>query len=100
MIFKNQTKALLDSKSKVNIISQAFIIELGLKIRKTNIDTQKNNSTTLKIYRIIVSIFSISDKDDREKIFEKNFLLADIKLDIVVEILFVTISNTNVNFQA
>ncbi len=30
--FKNQTKALLDSKSKVNVINQAFAFQLDPKI--------------------------------------------------------------------
>ena len=32
MTFKDQIKALLDSKSKINLISQAFIAQLGFKI--------------------------------------------------------------------
>ncbi len=35
--FKDQTEALLDSKSEVNAMSQAFVQQLGLKIRKTNV---------------------------------------------------------------
>lgn len=37
--FKDQTKALLDLKSKVNKMSQVFTLQLGFKIRKTNIGT-------------------------------------------------------------
>ncbi len=37
IIFKDQTEALLDSETKVNIISQAFAQQLGLKICKTNV---------------------------------------------------------------
>ncbi len=40
------------------------------------------------------------DKDGREKFFEKNFLLANVKLDIVLEIPFLTMSNVDVDFQA
>ncbi len=35
--FKDQINALLDSGSEVNAISQAFVQQLGLKIRKTNL---------------------------------------------------------------
>ncbi len=35
--FKDQTKVLLDSGSKVNAMIQAFAKQLGLKIRKTNV---------------------------------------------------------------
>ena len=54
----------------------------------------------MKTYEIVVFIFSISDKNGREMFFEKSFLLADVKLDIVLEIPFLTMSNTDIDFQA
>ena len=78
----------------------AFSSQLDLKIQKTNVETQKIDNTILKIYEMIVSIFSILDKDSRERFFEKSFLLANVKPDIVLGIPFLTISNINVDFQA
>ncbi len=65
--FKDQTKALLDSKSEVNTMSQTFAQQLGLKICKTNVGVQKIDGTTLEIYKIVVSTFSVLDKDGRER---------------------------------
>ena len=45
---------------------------------------------------MIVSNFFVFNKDSRERFFEKNFLLANIKLDIVLEMLFLTLNNANV----
>ena len=98
--FKNQTKALLDSKSEVNAMSQAFAYQLGLTIRKTNIKTQKIDGTTLETYKMVVSTFFVLDKDGRERFFEESFLLADVKPEIVLGMLFLTINNANVDFQA
>ncbi len=98
--FKDQTQALLDSGSKVNIMSQAFEQQLGLKIRKTNVGAQKINGTILETYGMVVSTFSVSDKDRRERFFEESFLLADISPDIVLGMPFLTMNNTDVNFQA
>ncbi len=98
--FKDQTEALLDLGSKVNPISQAFAHQLGFKIWKTNVGTQKIDGTTLKTYEIIVSTFSILDKDGRERFFEESFLLADVKPDIILRIPCLIMSNTDVNFQA
>ncbi len=47
---------------------------------------------------MIVSTFSIFDKDDRKGFFEESFLLADIKPDVMLEIPFLTMSNANVDF--
>ncbi len=74
--------------------------QLGLKICKTNVGAQKIDGTTLKTYRIVVSTFSVSDKDGRERIFEESFLLADVKSDIVLKIAFLIMSNADINFQA
>ncbi len=49
---------------------------------------------------MVLSNFSMLDKDDRERIFEESFLLADVKPDIVLEMPFLTMSNGNVDFQA
>ncbi len=49
---------------------------------------------------MIVSTFSVLNKDGRERLFEKSFLLAYVKLDRVLEILFLTMSNADIDFQA
>ncbi len=98
--FKDQTETLLDSRSKVNAMSQAFAQQLGLKIRKTNIGASKIYGTTLETYGMIVSTFSLLDKDGKERFFEESFLLADVRPDIVLEMPFLTMSNADVNFQA
>ncbi len=49
---------------------------------------------------MVVSTFFMLDKDSRERFFEKSFLLADVKQNIVLGILFLTMSNADINFQA
>ena len=49
---------------------------------------------------MIVSIFSILDKDNTKRFFEESFLLANVELDIVFGKPFLTISNDNIDFQA
>ena len=95
--FKDQIEALLDSRSKVNIMSQIFAQQLNLK---TNIKAQKIDSTILKTYKMVVSTFFVLDKDNKERFFEESFLLADIRLNIMLGIFFLIIGNADVNFQA
>ncbi len=47
---------------------------------------------------MVVSTFSMANKDKKERVFEESFLLADVKLDIVLGIPFLTMSNTDVDF--
>ncbi len=49
---------------------------------------------------MVVSTFSILDKNGKVRFFEKNFLLVDVKLDIVLGMLFLTINNSNIDFKA
>ncbi len=98
--FKDQTEALLDLKSEVNAMSQAFTYQLSLKICLTYIEIQKINGTTLKIYGMVVSHSSMLDQDGRQKFFEESFLLADVNPDIVLGMPFLTMSNADVDFQA
>ncbi len=69
-------------------------------ICKTNVGAQKIDDTTLETYRMVVSTFSVSDKDGRERFFEESYLLADVKPDIVLGMPFQTMSNADVDFQA
>ncbi len=52
----------------------------------------------METYKIVFSTFFMLDKDDRERFFEKSFLLDDVKSDIVPEMLFLTISNADIDF--
>ncbi len=49
---------------------------------------------------MVVSTFSVSDKDGRERFFEESLLLADVKPDIVLRMPFLTMSNADNDFQA
>ncbi len=49
---------------------------------------------------MVVSTFSVSNKDRRERFFEESFLLVDVSPDIVLGMPFLTMSNADVDFQA
>ena len=66
----------------------------------TNIRVQKIDGTTLKTYKMIVFTFSVLDKDIRKSFFEKSFLLANIKSDVILGMPFLTINDVNNDFQA
>ena len=49
---------------------------------------------------MVVSTFSILDKDGKERFFKESFLLADVTPDIVLGMPFLTINNADIDFQA
>lgn len=59
---KNKVQALINFRSEVNIITPAYVLELGLKICRTNVKTQKINSFSPKIFGIVLASFYMKDK--------------------------------------
>ncbi len=61
---------------------------------------QKMYGTILKTYMIVVSYFSMINKDNRVNFVGKSFLLANVKSDIVRGILFLIRSNVKIDSKA
>ena len=80
-------------------MSQVFASQLDLKIWITIVGVQKIDSTILQTYEMVVFTFSILDKDNKEKFLKKSFLLADNNPDVVLKMLFLTMSNVDIHFQ-
>ena len=66
---QDQTEDLLDSGSNINVINLIYASQLGLKIWKINIEAQKIDVTILETYEMVVSTFSLLDKDGQEIVF-------------------------------
>ncbi len=49
---------------------------------------------------MVVFTFFILNEDNKKRFFEKGFILANVKPDVVLRIAFLTISNTDIDFQA
>lgn len=94
------TKALVDSSSKVDAMHPAFAKKLGLAIQETDVSAQKIDGTTLETYKMVIVAFSMTDKAEKVCFFEETFLLANVSMisDVVLEMPFLTLSNADVNF--
>ena len=58
--WKNKNKdvlALRDSESEVNAIILTYPAQLGLKVQKTNVGTQKIDAFSLAIYGMVMAAF-------------------------------------------
>lgn len=91
-------KAFIDFVSKVNTIQLSFIKKLGLRIRKTNVGAQKIDGNRLKTFNIVIASFLVENKDGRSRLFEGTFLLANINMNVVFDILFLILNNVKINF--
>ena len=58
---KNQdnSKALIDSGSKVNAMNSAYAKKLDLRIRQTDVGAQKIDGSYLEIFGMVITSFSL-----------------------------------------
>ena len=96
---KTPVQALIDLRSGVNAIYPSFAKPLGFSIRPIDIGAQKIDGTTLDTYGMIVVAFSVVDKANQVKFFEKIFLVANVRPKIVLGMPFLTLSNADVDFS-
>lgn len=98
VIIKDQTEVLLDLRSKVNAMSQDFTHQLDFQIQKTNVRVQMMEGIIVEIYEMVIFKFSVPNKNGKERFFENSFLLVNFKPDVILGILFLTMSNFDVDF--
>ena len=88
--------ALLDSRIEIKVMTSAYAAYLGLKVRVTNVGAQKIDRSLLAIYGIVIATFQVIDKLDCSRFFQKTFLLADISMEVVLGILFLTLNCSDI----
>lgn len=76
-----------------------YTLKLGLQVRRTIFEAQKNDGSTLKIFLIVLASFQAEDKFERARIFQEIFLLADTSIEVVLRIPFPTLSNAKIQFD-
>ena len=90
---------MFNSGSKVNAINPNYVWKLGLKIQKTNVEAQKIDGFALEIFEIVIVDFQVEDKASKPRFFQKTFLVTDTKFEVILEMLFLKISNVNMLFD-
>ena len=89
---------MIDLGSKVNTMTPAYTSKLSLKVHPTNIGAQKIDSSTLKIFRIVLASFQVENKPGKTQFVQKIFLIVNISAEIVLSIFFLIFNNTDVQF--
>ena len=89
-------RALISSGSEINIMHSAYAIKLDLHITKINIATQKMNGSHLNIFGMVIADYSVKDKFGKVQFFQKNFLLANISLELILGIFFLFLDRANI----
>ena len=75
-----------------------FAQRLSLKVWKTNVGAQKIDSSALETFEMVIADFQVEDKTNKPRFFQKMFLVADTKFEVILRMSFLKISNANVLF--
>ena len=54
---ENEVQALINSGSKVNAMTPAYVLKLGLKVYHTNVGAQKSHGSILETFGIVLTSF-------------------------------------------
>ena len=96
---KTQVQAFIDSGSEVIAIYLTLVKELGFSINPIDVEAWRIDGTTPDTYKMLVIAFSVMEKANRVWFFKETFLLANVSPEIVLEMLFLTLSVANVDFS-
>ena len=77
-------------------MTPTYASRLGLWARHTNVGLQKIDGSTLRTFRMVLADFQVEDKLRKARFFQETFLLADINVEVVVGMPFLTFSNADV----
>ena len=87
-----------DLGNEVNAVHPAFVKELGLPIRLTEIEAQKIEGITLETYKIVVAAFLLENKANHVRFFKETILIANVSLEVVLGMPFLTLSGKDIDF--
>ena len=59
---------------------------------------QKIESFTFKTFKMVLASFQVENMLEKALFFKKTFLLADFSIKMILKILFLTFSNSNIKF--
>ena len=96
---KTPVQTLINSGSEVITIYPSFAKQLGLAIRPTDVGAQKIDGIMLNTHGIVVAAFSVVDKANQVRFFEKTFLVANVSPELVLGMLFLTSSGADIDFS-
>lgn len=89
---------MINSKSEINAMISTYATKLGLKVQKTNIRAQKIDCLTFNIFRMVLADIQEENKLSKAQFFQEIFLVINTTLEMIFGILFLTLSNINIQF--
>ena len=79
-------------------MTPAYGLKLRLKVRPSDVQAQKIYGSSLKTFGMVLASFQVEDKLNRTQYFQETFLLADISVEVVLQMPFLTLNNADIQF--
>lgn len=79
-------------------MTPAYASTLGLRVRKTDIETKKIDESPLETFGMVIARFSLQDKLGRARFFQETFLLANTSMEVILGMPFLTLSGADFRF--
>ena len=91
-------RTLINLSIKINTIHFTYATKLNLRARKIDIGAEKIDKSHLDTFRMVIANCLVKYKLGRVRFFQETFLLANISLEVVLEIFFFTLSSADIRF--
>ena len=88
----------MDLSSEVNAMYPIYAMKLSLCATKIDIRAQKIDRSHLDTLEIVIADYSVKNKLKKVRFFQEIFLLANIDLEVVLGMLFLTFSKADIQF--
>lgn len=82
------------------MISRAYTEKLGLTSQSINVSAQKIDGLPLGTYGMVIAEFLVQNKLGKAWFFKGTFLLADISIELLLGMPFLSFRNANLQFDA
>ena len=76
----------------------AYTKKLGFRVRKTDVGIQKIDGSILETYSMVIAGFQVQDKFGKARFFQETFLIADIRVKVVLGMPFLALSKVELDF--
>jgi len=96
----NKSRAIFDTKTKINLISQVYAKKLNFRrFEILDCDAITIDNHRLKIYDVYFVQFEISNINNTNRFFEKSFLIVDLNWDLTLNIFWIQFSRVKINWN-
>lgn len=77
-------------------MTQVYLANLSLKVRQIDVKAQKIPGSTFQLFGIVIATFQVNKKLSPSRFFQEIFLMVDISIMRILEMLFLILSNANI----